>query len=340
MKSTLLEVKEIKNCGLCSGLCNENLVVGQKEKCESLGILPTSSTCSSFRLDVFGSLLGTTYAQEATVNIFTQLHGLPNQYLRTLGFLLAVVMPRTRKHGFDTWQTVYYRFRGSEYYANNYLPCKVLDAGKNFIRLVSATGKNTVLLQWDSRVKGSKSVTLATLLTESKYMQFKEKCVSNDMIDDPDVVSFKPHLEVTSNYIRITGNSAIAETTLNRYAKAIGLYIDVKSVHVRKTSVGASLKVVPKEDVSDHDYDLLVKKITYIVNSGNRVRIKPVDSIDGAVSSYELIAEQAETRDIGTNDLVTLVQKMNAGRILSRSETQLSGETKKKRYTTETSVRI
>lgn len=132
-------------CGSCSGLNREKLINGAS-KCSSQGVLPVAKACSKYRPDAF-ALAPLNSSQDENNDLLhrfaTCISDFSTAELQVLaGLLLAE--KKTRKYGFSFWQKIYCRVSGSsaDFYVNNFVVGRVLDANREHLRVVSETGKS------------------------------------------------------------------------------------------------------------------------------------------------------------------------------------------------------
>lgn len=168
---------EIKlTCGSCSGLNRERLV-STKEFCAGMGKIPSSNACSSHKPDVF-SLIN----DEPKMDMLGCLADVTFTFsIREMQVLASLLLneKKTRRAGYRFWQKVYVRIGGTsgDNYFNNFAIARVLDANKEYVRLVSETVRTSVTLVND---KDSES-----LFTVERFKPIREEMIEKKRYVDP-----------------------------------------------------------------------------------------------------------------------------------------------------------
>lgn len=157
----LVKKKTALSCGSCSGLYRDKLIAGCKTNCFGQGKLPAARPCSSYKADVFtlAPLNEKATMKEDHLQQFAScISGFTLPELTVLAALL-LGEKKTRQSGFSFWQKVYIRIRGtgSDNYVNNFVVGRILDANKEYVRVVSEVGKTCIQV-----VNEKDSITLYT----------------------------------------------------------------------------------------------------------------------------------------------------------------------------------
>lgn len=166
-------------CGSCSGLTREKLVSGTKCPCSGVGKLPSSKICSYYRTDVFSlSTVETEESENALGDLAKCIKTFSVKELQTLASLL-LHEKQTRKYKLHFWQKVYFRIRGtsSDMYFNNFVEGRILDANKEYVRVVSETGKTCVQLV---NIPGNQS-----FYTVDEFKPLRKQMSKHGLLVDP-----------------------------------------------------------------------------------------------------------------------------------------------------------
>lgn len=146
--NTRLPVKEILTghltCGQCAGLSVESLISGDVSSCSEQQMQKTSRACPKFQTDpsAIKDIMEEGDAADGFQEIASLVHSLDSRQLRAMaGALLNEIT--TRKQGYYMWQPVYVRYRGTarSNYMSNFMTCRIVNADKNTIRLISEDGQ-------------------------------------------------------------------------------------------------------------------------------------------------------------------------------------------------------
>jgi len=154
---------------------------------------------------------------------------------------------KTRKYGYCFWQLVYVRLKGSasSNYLHNFGKGRVLDADKEYVRVISETGKTCIQVVND---KDSN-----TLFTVEKFRPLRNKMIRDKLIDDPALE--KPKVKITANILESIDFAIEAEKLAENFTKKNkkirkSQEMDLVSI-VKKMADGRILK----RKKSEYDYD-------------------------------------------------------------------------------------
>lgn len=125
-------------CGSCMHLSRERCF---EKRCNELGKLPTSSSCSSHKPDAF-ALVGHEESVPRLAMVAKAIHKMSIPEIQALAAVLHNEK-QTRKNGWQFYQRVYLRFTGSSNrnYLGNFAVGYVISADKDYIRVVGDSGK-------------------------------------------------------------------------------------------------------------------------------------------------------------------------------------------------------
>lgn len=169
-------MNKTRQCGSCLHL---NLEKAFEAPCSSLGMLPTSAPCNSFKanlhqlsqpeetfndLDLFGSVLSKMSASQLAI------------------FCELVSRERiTRKYGYRFFQRVYVRYVGasSSNYLSNFMSARVLDCDAQHIRLIGDNDYHAYILL--EHVKGKTS----SLFVEKDFNALRKELIASKKFVDP-----------------------------------------------------------------------------------------------------------------------------------------------------------
>lgn len=157
----------------------DNLVNGST--CDQQGILATSRTCSSYKPDSFD------LSEEVQNNgaLLALAHLMSKLPPKKLDLVAALVQndKKTRRQKMCFGQRVYVRYRGvsSANYMSNFMQAFILDADKDFIRIMSRDGSCTLTYQNDG-----KGLTGPALYSKAEFDKLRVKMIKEDMFTDPD----------------------------------------------------------------------------------------------------------------------------------------------------------
>jgi hypothetical protein len=224
--------KSLLTCGSCSGLERDRLISGSPTRCSGQGKLPSSKICSSFKPDVFALAplnSNATYIKDPLDLLATSIADFTISELQVLAALL-LGEKKTRKYGFRFWQVVYVRLVGSasSNYLHNFGKGRILDANKEYIRVISETGKTCIQV-----VNDKDSNTLFTL---EQFKPLRNKMVREKLIDDPALT--KPKVKITSNILESIDFAVEADQLSENFTK--------KNRKVRKSQEMDLVSIVKK----------------------------------------------------------------------------------------------
>lgn len=130
--------KQKLNCGSCVFLKRERAF---ERKCEEFGKLPSSSSCASYKPDVF-TLCDERPKVDRLKTVAAAIQMLSLTELQTLGAVMHAERT-TRKFGWKFYQRVYVRYTGQAgaNYFSNFAVGYVVYADKDYIRIVGESGK-------------------------------------------------------------------------------------------------------------------------------------------------------------------------------------------------------
>lgn len=175
-------IKELKTkirCGQCSGLERDKLV--NDSPCNTQGVLATSRTCPSFKPDSF-DIADEIKDNGAILALAHIMSKLPNS---KLDLLAAIIQndKKTRRQKLCFGQRVYVRYRGltSANYMSNFMQAFILDADRNFIRLMSRDGSCTLTYENDG-----KQLSGPVLYSKKEFDKLRSRMVADDLFVDPD----------------------------------------------------------------------------------------------------------------------------------------------------------
>lgn len=180
-----IKVKQITTgrltCGDCVGLTREVLLNGEKESCSKQGFKAAHKACPKFRPDSFRLQS----AIEDGENILSELGTIIGGFdVRQLRALAATILNEatTRKHGFQFYQKVYVRFRGTARsdYITNFMTARILNADKDRVRVCSDDGK--VVFTYENTGDQGPSI-----YTVDAFEPLKESMIKRGRINDPEV---------------------------------------------------------------------------------------------------------------------------------------------------------
>lgn len=139
-----LQLKNLDlTCGSCTGLLKEKIY---EAPCSSLGKTATSAACSRLKPDVFSLFSVDPKAADNLRILRTTIAKLRNSELQAFAALLAKER-KTRKHGFSFMEKVYVRVGpAGRDYLNHFAVAYVLDATREYVRLISESGKTSITL--------------------------------------------------------------------------------------------------------------------------------------------------------------------------------------------------
>lgn len=137
----ITKVRDHVSCKNCSHLTKEKL---NGKYCKDLGILEVSETCASFRPNV-QELRKLTPAVEVT-DLFKAIRALPDSMLPIVASLLARESKTRTFTAFKILQPVMVVIEGEGNYMSDYCRAYVLDADKEYVRVINKEG--TIIAQF------------------------------------------------------------------------------------------------------------------------------------------------------------------------------------------------
>lgn len=162
-------------CGSCRYLQTDKL---DKEPCNAKGKIPSSSPCTQHAPDVFPLVRSSGHMQSQLLKLADiASHTTPKQ-LETIAAMLLRVRPLKRL-GFTFYQKVYVRVQGSPRsdYLSNFGVAHVLDADREFVRLVGESGTTYMIMnEKDSN----------TYFSVSRFQEMRERMLTEKKFVDPD----------------------------------------------------------------------------------------------------------------------------------------------------------
>lgn len=172
-------LKHNLQCGSCSGLNRDKLVAGNTTVCAGQGKIPSARTCSSYRTDVFALA---PVNERTEHDMLHQLAECVSEFTLTELQVLAALFlgeKKTRQNGYRFWQKIYVRIRGtsSDNYLNNFVVGRVLDADREFVRVISETGKSCIQV-----VNDKQSISLYTI---ERFRPLRSEMVTAKKFIDP-----------------------------------------------------------------------------------------------------------------------------------------------------------
>lgn len=162
-------------CGSCRYLQTDKL---DKEPCNAKGKIASSATCTQHAPDVFPLVRSAGHVQNQLLKLADiATHSTPKQ-LETIAAMLLRARPLKRL-GFSFYQKVYVRVQGSPRadYISNFAVAHVLDADREFVRLVGESGTTFMVMN----EKESN-----TFFTVSRFQELREQMLTERRFVDPD----------------------------------------------------------------------------------------------------------------------------------------------------------
>lgn len=158
--------------------------MNDKENCLKQGMLATSAICNSFKPDI-NALFENIENLEPTLAFARVLSQVADSHL---DLMAAVVQneKRTRKAGLKFGQRVYVRYRGlaSANYLSNFMSAFILDARKDYVRVMSRDGSITMSFDCQTGVKGP------AVYSKHEFEPLRQQMKAKGNIVDPDMDSF------------------------------------------------------------------------------------------------------------------------------------------------------
>lgn len=168
-------------CGDCIGLTREVLISGESVPCNKQGMKNVSKACPKFRPDCF-QLRG---AIEAEENVLSEFGAIMSTFDTNQIRIFGIVMMNeaiTRKHGFNFYQRVYVRYRGtaSSNYLSNFMTARILMADAEKVYICSDDGK-IVLTYENTGVNGP------SIYDAESFIPLRDMMIAKARKMDPDV---------------------------------------------------------------------------------------------------------------------------------------------------------
>lgn len=166
-------------CGDCRFLCSEKAF---DKTCDKLGMIETAKACTSFKpnLQKFSTLIE---ESENTLELLAQfMRRMPTNHLHILASVITNEK-NTRKFGYYFMQRVYVRYRGTAEanYVNNFVPCHIMEASRNGLRLLSADGQIHIFKE-DFK-KGE--LAGPNIFSQVEFRKHKAAMVKASKLEDP-----------------------------------------------------------------------------------------------------------------------------------------------------------
>lgn len=169
--------KMTKVCGSCLHLEKEKTF---DKPCIQLGKIPTSKQCGSYHPNMH-MIVSTEDKYNRVEQIALALAGMQEYEIQAFAGVLESVK-KTRKHGYSFFERVFVRYTGtgSANYVSNFMSCRVLYADKDYVRLISESGKSFLTLMNEKDgvtiIKVKVFVEMRReMLANRKYVDPKEK---------------------------------------------------------------------------------------------------------------------------------------------------------------------
>lgn len=167
--------KKNLQCGSCTNLVRDKVF---ETKCADMGKIPSSKGCSSHVPDAYALVQGKTSKLDNLLDIAHVMSSLSPMELQ----VFAGLMMRekiTRKNGFKFLQKIYIRVQGngSELFLNDFIVGYVLDASKEYVRIIGENGGIAV-----SAINDAKSLTL---YTTERFAVLRSEMMKNKKFINP-----------------------------------------------------------------------------------------------------------------------------------------------------------
>lgn len=168
--------KDSLRCGSCSFLLRDRIF---ENKCGEQGKLASSKACGSHIPDVFSLVKDEDDVSKLQL-MSDLIHSLGNNDLQVVAALL-MREKNTRKYGYSFKQKVYVRISGSANanYLSNFIVGYVLDANKENVRIIGASGKTTIVALNDKESH--------TVYTVERFRPLRQKMLETGHLVDPAV---------------------------------------------------------------------------------------------------------------------------------------------------------
>lgn len=220
-------------CEDCRFLCGEKIFAKQ---CSDLGIASNSKSCEKFMPNTGKLALA---MEENGGNIFELLGEVVGRISSNNLVVLASLIANektTRRYGYTLMQKVYVRYRGiaGANYVSNFMPMYVVEASKNGLRLISATGK-TVMLKTLFKKGESEGPNIYSVKNFSEY---KKELKAAKKLVDPAITTKR--IRVAPNIIEDSSNEKETKYVANdlvRIAKDIESGRKVTQTYRKQVSV-------------------------------------------------------------------------------------------------------
>jgi ribosome biogenesis protein Nip4 len=173
-----MKPKTSVQCGSCVYLNRERIF---EVKCHKLGKLETSPACSRYKSEV-------TYIDcEEDVNkhkvLASIMDGMNASQLQALSALIGEEV-KTRKRKFKYFQLMYINIHASKTpYLSHFMECRVLDADKTRVRLISESGKTQISIYYNDF---DHTLGLGiSLFTAEQFREIRRELVLQKRYNDP-----------------------------------------------------------------------------------------------------------------------------------------------------------
>lgn len=144
-------------------------------------MLPAAKPCSLYKADAFTLSTINSKADHKQDHLQKLAESIAEFTIPELAVLAGIFLAekKTRQQGFRFWQRVYVRIRGtsSDNYLNNFVVGRVLDADKEYVRVVSDLGKSCIQVVND---KNS-----CTLYTHARFDGMRAEMRRDKKLVDP-----------------------------------------------------------------------------------------------------------------------------------------------------------
>lgn len=163
-------------CGSCRYLQTDRL---DKEPCIAKGKIVTSKSCTQHSPDVFPLLRSASHVQSDLSKIADVVGNMGTKQLETI----AAIMLRVRvlkRFGYKFYQKIYVRTQGKDDYVSNFGVAYIIDAEKEFIRVVGDKGTSYTLM---NEKEGS------TYYTVERFQPIRKAMLEGKLFVDPSVVN-------------------------------------------------------------------------------------------------------------------------------------------------------
>ena len=177
MTSASLEKFQIKtkvsknvSCKHCVFLNKEKL---NGKYCQDLGIIGTSKTCGAYKPNVHN--LRASEGSEEVIDLFKAIRALPTDYLPIIASLLVRESKTRTFSKFKILQPVMVVIDGNGEYLSDFCKAYVLDADKEFVRVINKSGTFIAQFPLDS----------TSIYTLSQFKAIKDKLKKAKKLHNP-----------------------------------------------------------------------------------------------------------------------------------------------------------